>query len=146
MGGSVNRVFLIGNLGADPEIRDLSRGQKIAGLRVATSVSWIDKATGEKLERTEWHNVSVIAPFAVDYAAAHLKKGSKVFVEGMLQTRRWQDQADGHHYSTDVVVNADVGQLIGLTTKLEEIPKNQTRAGQSTKTDFSDFSGCDFPF
>lgn len=88
----------------------------------------------------------MFAPFAVDYAAAHLKKGSTVFVEGMLQTQRWQDQAGGDHYSTDVVVNTNGGQLIGLTTKLEEFPKNPTHAGQSTKTDFPEFSGCNFPF
>ncbi len=117
MAGSVNKVIVIGNLGVDPEIRDLPSGQKVASLRVATSEQWTDKQTSERRERTEWHSVSVFDPNAVGYAESYLHKGDKIYVEGRLQTRKWQDQNGADRYSTEIVVNSIGGQLIGITSR-----------------------------
>lgn len=129
MSGSVNKVILVGNLGADPDIRPLAGGQSVANLRIATSENWSDKVTGERRERTEWHNVSVFSPNAVNYAQSYLKKGSPVYIEGRLQTRKWQDPSGQDRYSTEIVVNNIGGQLIGLPsnqTSLETGPLPQT--------------------
>jgi len=105
MAGSVNKVILIGNLGADPEIRSTNDGRKIANLRIATSESWRDKATGERREKTEWHRVVIFSEGLAKIAEQYLKKGSKVYVEGQLQTRKWQDKESGQdRYSTEVVL------------------------------------------
>lgn len=122
MAGSVNKVIIIGNLGMDPETRDLPSGQKAASLRVATSEQWTDRGSGEKQERTEWHTVSVFDQNAVRYAESYLRKGDKVYAEGRVQTRKWQDQNGVDRYSTEIVVNAIGGQLIGLTTTGEGSP------------------------
>ena len=116
MAGSINKVILVGNLGADPEIRDLPSGQKVANLRLATSEQWTDRATGEKRERTEWHSVSVFNQNAVGFAENYLRKGSKIYVEGQLQTRKWQDQTGQDKYSTEVVISTFGGQLTGLSS------------------------------
>lgn len=116
MAGSVNKAIIIGNLGMDPETRDLPSGQKVANLRVATSEQWTDRASGEKRERTEWHTVSVFDQNAARYAESYLRKGDKVYVEGRVQTRKWQDQSGADRYSTEIVVNAIGGQLTGLAT------------------------------
>ena len=105
MAGSVNKVILIGNLGADPEIRKTNDGRPIANLRIATSESWKDKATGEKREKTEWHRVVIFSEGLCRIAEQYLKKGSKVYIEGQLQTRKWQDKDTGaDRYSTEVVL------------------------------------------
>jgi single-strand DNA-binding protein len=104
MAGSVNKVILIGNLGADPEIRHTQDGRPIANLRIATSESWRDKATGERKEKTEWHRVVIFNENLCKVAEQYLKKGSKVFIEGQLQTRKWQDQSGQDRYSTEVVL------------------------------------------
>lgn len=105
MAGSVNKVILIGNLGADPEIRKTNDGRPIANLRIATSESWKDKATGEKREKTEWHRVVIFSEGLCRIAEQYLKKGSKVYIEGSLQTRKWQDKETGaDRYSTEVVL------------------------------------------
>ncbi len=104
MAGSVNKVILIGNLGADPEIRRTQDGRPIANLRVATSDSWRDKATGERREKTEWHRVVIFNEGLCRIAEQYLKKGSKVYLEGALQTRKWQDQSGQDKYSTEVVL------------------------------------------
>ena len=117
MSGSVNKVILIGNLGADPEVKSLSSGQKVVNLRVATSDNWTDKNTGEKRERTEWHLVSVFSQNAATYAEDYLSKGDKVYVEGKLQTRKWEDQSGVTRYSTEVLINSIGGQLNGLSTR-----------------------------
>jgi single-strand DNA-binding protein len=105
MAGSVNKVILIGNLGADPEIRKTNDGRPIANLRIATSESWKDKATGEKREKTEWHRVVIFSEGLCRIAEQYLKKGSKVYIEGSLQTRKWQDKDTGaDRYSTEVVL------------------------------------------
>jgi single-strand DNA-binding protein len=104
MAGSVNKVILIGNLGADPEIRRTNDGRPIANLRIATSESWRDKTTGERKEKTEWHRVVIFNEGLCKIAEQYLKKGSKVYIEGQLQTRKWQDQSGQDRYSTEVVL------------------------------------------
>ncbi|MCC0018860.1 MAG: single-stranded DNA-binding protein [Rhodobiaceae bacterium] len=104
MAGSVNKVILIGNLGRDPEIRRTQDGRPIANLRIATSESWRDKATGERRERTEWHTVVIFNEPLCRIAEQYLRKGSKIYVEGQLQTRKWQDQSGQDRYSTEVVL------------------------------------------
>ena len=111
MAGSVNKVILVGNLGKDPEVRRLNSGAAVVNLRVATSESWRDKATGEKQERTEWHNVVIYNENLGKIAEQYLKKGSKVYVEGQLTTRKWQDQTGQDRYSTEVVLNRYRGEL-----------------------------------
>ena len=115
MVGSVNKVIIVGNLGADPEVRDLPSGQKVANLRVATSEQWTDSASGEKRERTEWHTVSVFDRNAAQYAQHYLRKGNKVYIEGRVETRKWQDQSGADRYSTEIIVNQIGGKLIGLS-------------------------------
>lgn len=115
MAGSVNKVILVGNLGADPQINDLPSGQKVANLRVATSETWTDRASAERKERTEWHSVSIFDPSTVDYASQYLRKGDRVYIEGKIQTRKWQDQSGADRYSTEVVVNSIGGHLVGLS-------------------------------
>jgi single-strand DNA-binding protein len=114
MAGSVNKVILIGNLGADPEIRRTQDGRPIANLRIATSESWRDKATGERKEKTEWHRVVVFNEGLCRIAEQYLKKGSKVYIEGQLQTRKWQDQSGQDKYSTEVVLQGFNSQLTML--------------------------------
>jgi len=104
MAGSVNKVILVGNLGADPEIRRTQDGRPIANLRVATSESWRDKATGERKEKTEWHRVVIFNEGLCRVAEQYLKKGAKLYIEGQLQTRKWQDQSGQDKYSTEVVL------------------------------------------
>src|SRR5437763_12976738 len=104
MAGSVNKVILIGNLGADPEIRRTQDGRPIANLRIATSENWRDKATGERKEKTEWHRVVIFSEGLCRVAEQYLKKGAKVYIEGQLQTRKWQDQSGQDKYSTEVVL------------------------------------------
>ncbi|MEI8146364.1 MAG: single-stranded DNA-binding protein [Alphaproteobacteria bacterium] len=111
MAGSVNKVILIGNLGKDPEVRRLNNGEQVCNLRLATTESWRDKASGEKKERTEWHQVVIFNENLVRIAEQYLKKGSKVYVEGQLQTRKWQDQSGVEKYSTEVVLQRFRGEL-----------------------------------
>jgi single-strand DNA-binding protein len=114
MAGSVNKVILVGNLGADPEIRRLQDGRPVANLRLATSESWKDKATGERKEKTEWHRVVIFNENLCRFAEQYLKKGAKVYVEGALQTRKWQDQSGQERYSTEVVLQGFRGELTSL--------------------------------
>ncbi len=111
MAGSVNKVILVGNLGADPEIRRTQDGRPIANLRLATSDSWKDKTTGERREKTEWHRVVIFNENLCRIAEQYLKKGSKIYIEGALQTRKWQDQAGQDRYSTEVVLQGFRGEL-----------------------------------
>ncbi|MDA1132528.1 MAG: single-stranded DNA-binding protein [Proteobacteria bacterium] len=114
MAGSVNKVILIGNLGADPEIRHTQDGTAIANLRLATNETWRDKATGERREKVEWHRVAIFNENLVKIAEQYLKKGSKVYIEGQLQTRKWQDQSGADKYSTEVVLQRYRGELTML--------------------------------
>lgn len=117
MAGSVNKVILIGNLGADPEVRTFQNGGKVANLRIATSETWKDKNTGERREKTEWHTVAIFQEGLVRIAEQYLKKGSKVYIEGKLQTRKWQDQSGQDRYSTEVVLNGYDGTLTMLDSR-----------------------------
>jgi len=114
MAGSVNKVILIGNLGADPEIRRTQDGRPIANLRIATSETWRDKNSGERKEKTEWHSVVIFNEGLCKVAEQYLKKGSTVYVEGQLQTRKWQDQSGADRYSTEVVLQGFNGNLTML--------------------------------
>ncbi len=114
MAGSVNKVILIGNLGADPEIRSFQNGGRVANLRIATSESWKDKNTGERREKTEWHSVAIFSDGLIGVVERYLKKGSKVYIEGKLQTRKWQDQSGNDRYSTEVVIQGMGGSLTML--------------------------------
>ena len=114
MAGSVNKVILIGNLGADPEVRNFQNGGKVCNLRIATSETWKDRNTGERREKTEWHSVAIFQEGLVRVAEQYLKKGSKVYIEGKLQTRKWQDQSGQDRYSTEVVLQGFGGVLTML--------------------------------
>ena len=114
MAVSLNKVMLIGNLGADPEIRSFQNGGKVANLRIATSETWKDRSTGERQERTEWHTVAIFSEGLINVVENYLKKGSKVYVEGQLQTRKWQDQQGNDRYSTEVVLRGYNGTLTML--------------------------------
>jgi len=114
MAGSLNKVMLIGNLGQDPEIRSFQNGGRVANLRIATSETWKDKNTGERQERTDWHTVAIFSDGLVNVVENYLKKGSKVFIEGKLQTRKWQDQSGNDRYSTEVVLRGFDGTLTML--------------------------------
>jgi len=114
MAGSVNKVILVGNLGADPEVRRTQDGRPIVNLRVATSDTWRDKNTGERREKTEWHRVVIFNEGLCRVAEQYLKKGSKVYLEGQLQTRKWQDQSGQDKYSTEVVLQGFNSQLTML--------------------------------
>lgn len=114
MAGSLNKVMIIGNLGADPEVRTFGNGGRVCNLRIATSESWRDKNTGERREKTEWHTVAIFSEGLVKICEQYLKKGSKVYVEGALQTRKWQDQSGNDRYSTEVVLQGFNGTLTML--------------------------------
>ena len=118
MAGSVNKVILIGNLGQDPEVKSFQNGGRIANLRIATSESWKDRQTGERKERTEWHTVVLQSDGLVGVAERYLRKGSKVYIEGQLRTRKWQDQNGNDRYSTEV----SVGGIGGVLTMLDGAP------------------------
>jgi single-strand DNA-binding protein len=114
MAGSVNKVILVGNLGRDPEVRSTQDGTKVANLSLATSESWKDKNSGERREKTEWHRIAIFNERLVDVAEKYLKKGSKIYIEGQLQTRKWTDQSGQERYSTEVVLQRFRGELTML--------------------------------
>lgn len=114
MAGSVNKVIIVGNLGADPEVKSFQNGGRLANLRIATSEDWKDKATGERKERTEWHTVVLNSDGLVGVAERFLKKGSKVYIEGQLRTRKWQDASGNDRYTTEVSVGGFDGKLVML--------------------------------
>lgn len=122
MAGSVNKCILVGNLGKDPEIRTTQDGRKIANLNVATSESWRDKISGEKREKTEWHRVVIFNENIASIAEKHLKKGAKVYLEGQLQTRKWQDKDGSDRYSTEIVLQGFGATLTMLSSSGERQP------------------------
>ena len=137
MAGSVNKVILLGNLGKDPEVRKLNNGGSVVSFRVATSESWKDKQTGERNEKTEWHSVVIFNENLGKIAADYLKKGSKVYVEGALQTRKWQDQGGNDKYTTEVVLgrfNGALTLLDGANRKSEDDGERKTRPSQTQQT------------
>ena len=153
MSGSVNKVILIGNLGADPEVRQFQNGGQVCNLRIATSENWKDKNTGERKERTEWHAVTIYSEGLVRIAQQYLKKGSKVYVEGKLQTRKWSDQQGNGRYSTEVVLQGFDGTLTMLDSagggsgqnQRGDYQSNQDAGPQDFNQDFGEF-GDSIPF
>ena len=119
MAGSVNKVILVGNLGRDPEVRSFQNGGKVCNLRIATSETWKDRNTGERRERTEWHSVAIFSEPLARIAEQYLRKGSKVYIEGQLETRKWQDQSGQDRYSTEVVLRPYRGELTLLDARGE---------------------------
>ncbi|TMV60436.1 single-stranded DNA-binding protein, partial [Thioclava sp. BHET1] len=111
MAGSVNKVILVGNLGRDPEVRNFPNGGKVCNLRIATSETWRDRNSGERKERTEWHSVAIFSEPLAKIAEQYLRKGSKVYIEGQLETRKWQDQSGADRYSTEIVLRPYRGEL-----------------------------------
>lgn len=134
MAGSVNKVILVGNLGADPEIRRLNSGDPVVNIRVATSESWRDKNSGERKEKTEWHNVVIFNDNLAKVAEQYLKKGMKVYVEGQLQTRKWQDQSGQDRYTTEIVLQKFRGELQMLDARGGE--GGQVGQGRGGGSDF----------
>jgi single-strand DNA-binding protein len=126
MAGSVNKVILIGNLGADPEIRSLNSGDRVANLRIATSENWRDRASGERKEKTEWHRVVVFNENIVKVCEQYLKKGAKVYIEGAIQTRKWTDQAGVEKFSTEIVLQKFRGELTMLDGRGEGAGEGDT--------------------
>ncbi|MEM7498754.1 MAG: single-stranded DNA-binding protein [Pseudomonadota bacterium] len=120
MAGSVNKVILIGNLGADPEVRSFQNGGQVCNLRIATSETWRDKQSGDRREKTEWHSVAIFSEPLVRVAQQYLKKGSKVYIEGQLETRKWQDQSGQDRYSTEVVLRPYRSELTMLDSRSSE--------------------------
>jgi single-strand DNA-binding protein len=137
MAGSVNKVILIGNLGADPEVKSFQNGGRIANLRIATSEQWKDKATGERKERTEWHTVVLQSDGLVGVAERFLRKGSKVYIEGQLRTRKWQDASGNDRYTTEV----SVGGIGGVLTMLDGAPGAGGGGGGQRSGGGSSFGG-----
>jgi single-strand DNA-binding protein len=119
MAGSVNKVILVGNLGADPEVRRLGNGEPVVNLRIATSETWRDKQSGERKEKTEWHSVVIFNENIAKVAEQYLKKGSKVYLEGQLQTRKWQDKTGADRYSTEIVLQRYRGEMTLLDGRSE---------------------------
>ena len=136
MAGSVNKVILVGNLGADPEVKSFQNGGRIANLRIATSENWKDKATGERKERTEWHSVVLQSDGLVGVAERFLRKGSKVYIEGQLRTRKWQDQSGNDRYTTEISVG--VG---GVLTMLDGAPGGGAGGGGGQRSGGGDWGG-----
>ncbi len=144
MAGSLNKVMLIGNVGKDPEIRTTQDAKEIATLVLATSEAWKDKVTGEKKERTEWHRVVIFSEGLVNVVKNYVKKGSKLFVEGNLQTRKWTDNAGVERYTTEIVMHGFNSNLTMLDYKRDDIHSNivTSSSNQEDKgsTSFDDFS------
>lgn len=122
MAGSINKVILLGNLGADPRVSNTQNGTKIVNLSVATTESWKDRATGERKDRTEWHRVVIFNPQLADVAERYLRKGSKVYIEGQLQTRKWEDNSGTEKYTTEIVLQNFNGNLVLLDGRGDGVP------------------------
>jgi len=141
MAGSVNRVILLGHLGADPEVRNFQGGGKVVNLRLATSESWRDKTTGDKKERTEWHTVAIFNEPLGKIAEQYLRKGSKVYLEGQLETRKWQDQSGADRYSTEIVLRPFNGALTLLDSPRDDGDSSQRQSSQARAADQSQRPG-----
>ncbi len=125
MAGSVNKVIVLGHLGRDPEVRTFQDGGKLCNLRIATSETWKDRKSGERRERTEWHSVAILSEGLVRLAEQYLRKGAQVYIEGMLRTRKWQDQSGNDRYTTEIVVQGFGGKLVMLGGKGNGADVNQ---------------------
>lgn len=153
MAGSVNKVILIGNLGRDPEVRSFQNGGKVCNLAVATSERWKDKNTGERQERTQWHQIAIFNEGLVGIAERYLKKGSKVYIEGQLETRKWQDQSGADRYTTEVVLRGYGSALTMLDSRDGGSSDGGSRYGQDSGaspdqgvSDFSNDLDDEIPF
>jgi single-strand DNA-binding protein len=151
MAGSINKVILIGHLGRDPEVRSFQNGGKVVNLRIATSEHWRDRNSGERKERTEWHQVTLHAEGLVKIAEQYLRKGSKVYIEGQLETRKWQDQSGADRYSTEVVLRPYRGQIVLLDGKREgggDGGRDDRRDDDDRGSDYGggNYSNDDIPF
>ncbi len=143
MAGSVNKVILIGNLGKDPEVKSFQNGGRVCNFSIATSENWKDRATGERKERTEWHNIVLQSDGLIGVAERYLRKGSKVYIEGSLRTRKWQDQSGNDRYTTEISVGMN-----GVMTMLDGAPGGGgggggNRGGGSFQSGRDDFGGAD---
>lgn len=146
MAGSINKVILVGNLGADPDIKQMNNGKSVCNLSVATGESWKDKTTGEKRERTEWHRVVIFNEGLVSIAEKYLRKGSKVYLEGQLQTRKWQDPKSGtDKYTTEVVLQGFNGNLTMLDSRNSgsDSVQSSSSSGSQTGSSMSDTPPAD---
>lgn len=142
MAGSVNKVILVGNLGADPEVRRLNSGDPVVNLRIATSESWRDKQSGERREKTEWHSIVIFNEHHAKTAEQYLRKGAKVYLEGQLQTRKWQDQSGQDRYSTEIVLQKFRGELQMLDTRnSDDGDREQRPARQERQQSYGEASG-----
>lgn len=144
MAGSLNKVMLIGNVGADPEVKSFQNGGKVANIRLATSESWKDKNTGERQERTEWHTVAVFSEGLVGVIERYVRKGSKLYIEGQLATRKWQDQSGNDRYSTEVVLRGMNGTLTLLDSAGGERGERKQPYSEPAGGDFDDDSSIPF--
>ena len=140
---SVNKVILVGRLGADPEARSFANGGRIVNMRIATSETWKDKTSGERKERTEWHSVSITNEGLCRVAEQYLHKGSKVYIEGQLQTRKWQDQSGADRYTTEIILRPYAGELVLLDApgQRDDRPEPQTQRASAPSMD-----GDEIPF
>ena len=127
MAGSINKVIILGNLGKDPEVRTFPNGGKVCNFPVATSENWQDKSSGERQERIQWHNVSILSEPIVNIAENYLNKGSKVYIEGQIETRKWQDNEGNDRYSTEVVLRPYKGQLVLVDSRSEISNQNNNQ-------------------
>ncbi len=127
MAGSINKVIILGNLGKDPEVRTFPNGGKVCNFPVATSENWQDKSSGERQERTQWHNVSILSEPIVNIAEKYLSKGSKVYIEGQIETRKWQDNEGNDRFSTEVVLRPYKGQLVLVDSRSEISNQNNNQ-------------------
>ncbi|MCV9909591.1 single-stranded DNA-binding protein [Brucella sp. HL-2] len=141
MAGSVNKVILVGHLGANPEVRRLNSGDQVANLRVATSESWRDRQTGERKDRTEWHSIVIFNENLVKVAEQYLKKGAKVYLEGALQTRKWQDQNGNDRYTTEIVLQKFRGELQMLDRRSDDNNSRQDDRSSNISNGYSEQSG-----
>jgi single-strand DNA-binding protein len=139
MAGSVNKVILVGNLGADPEVRRLGGGEPVVNLRIATSETWRDKQSGERKEKTEWHSVVIFNENIAKVAEQYLKKGSKVYLEGQLQTRKWQDKTGADRYSTEIVLQRYRGEMTLLDGRSEGGGAREGGGAMEDRSGGSDF-------
>lgn len=146
MAGSVNKVIIVGNLGRDPEVRTFQNGGKVVNLRIATSETWKDKQSGERKERTEWHSVAIMNDGLAKIAEQYLRKGSKVYIEGQLETRKWQDQSGADKYTTEIVLRPYRGELTLLDGPSGGERQEQRHEEPQTRGPVDDLDGDDLPF
>ena len=134
MAGSLNKVLLIGRLGKDPELREFPSGGKVCNFSLATSETWKDSSTGERQERTSWHNIAIFNERLAEIAEQYLRKGSQVYIEGQLETRKWQDQAGNDRYTTEVVLKNFRGELTMLGGRSDDMPNMPNMSNQQNET------------